>query len=47
MKKIRIFLSENFHFLVIKFSEYLNRPVFVMLCNVAVALLLPNPEIRF
>ena len=24
------FLSENFHFLVIKFSVYLNRHVFVM-----------------
>ena len=30
MKNIRIFLSENFHFLVIKFSVYLNRRVFVM-----------------
>ena len=28
MKNI-IFLSENFHFLVVKFSEYLNRRVFV------------------
>ena len=25
------FLSENFHFLVVKFSVYLNRHVFVML----------------
>ena len=24
------FLSENFHFLVVKFSEYLNRRVFIM-----------------
>ena len=24
MKNIRIFLSENFHFLVVKFSVYLN-----------------------
>ena len=32
MKNIRIFLSEFFfHFLVVKFSVYLNRPVFVML----------------
>ena len=31
MKNIRIFLSENFHFLVVKFSVYLNRRVFVML----------------
>ena len=29
MKNIRI-LFENFHFLVVKFSEYLNRHVFVM-----------------
>ena len=29
MKNIR-FLSENFHFLVVKFSGYLNRLVFVM-----------------
>ena len=31
MKNIRIFLSENFHFLVVKISVYLNRYVFVML----------------
>ena len=30
MKNIRIFLSENFHVLVVKFSIYLNRRVFVM-----------------
>ena len=30
MKNIRIFLSENFHFLVVKFSVYSNRRVFVM-----------------
>ena len=30
MKYIRIFLTENFHFLVVKLSEYLNWPVFVM-----------------
>ena len=29
-KNIRIFSSENFHFLVVKFSIYLNRRVFVM-----------------
>ena len=28
--KISVFLSENFHFLVVKFSVYLNRLVFVM-----------------
>ena len=30
MKNIRIFFSENFQFLVIKFSVCLNRHVFVM-----------------
>ena len=30
MKKISEFLSENFQFLVVKFSIYLNRPVFIM-----------------
>ena len=31
MKNIRVFfLSENFHFLVVNFSIYLNRRVFVM-----------------
>ena len=30
MKNIRIFLSEKFQFLVVKFSIYLNRRVFVM-----------------
>ena len=29
-ENIRIFLSENFPFSVVKFSIYLNRPVFVM-----------------
>ena len=29
-KHIRIFLSENFHFLVVKFSVHFNRHVFVM-----------------
>ena len=29
-KKIRFFLSENFYFLEVKFSVYLNRRVFVM-----------------
>ena len=33
MKNIRFFLSENFHFLVVKFSVYLNRHVFVMLSH--------------
>ena len=30
MKKILEFLSENFQFLVVKFSVYVNRRVFVM-----------------
>ena len=30
MKNIRIFLSENLQFLVMRFSIYLNRRVFVM-----------------
>ena len=30
MKNIRVFLSENFQFLVVKFSIYLNRRVFEM-----------------
>ena len=30
MKNIRLFLSENFQFLEVKFSIYLNRRVFVM-----------------
>ena len=30
MKNIRFFLSENFQFLVVNFSIYLNRRVFVM-----------------
>ena len=34
MKKILEFLSENFQFLVVKFSVYLNRHAFVMVCLV-------------
>ena len=30
MKNIRVFLSENFQFLEVKFCIYLNRHVFVM-----------------
>ena len=30
MKNIRFFLSEIFHFLIVKFSVYLNGHVFVM-----------------
>ena len=34
MKNIRFFLSENFQFLEVKVSIYLNRRVFVMRTNV-------------
>ena len=33
-EKYLSFLSENFQFLEIKFSIYLNRRVFVMVCNI-------------
>ena len=33
MKNIRVFLSENFQFLEVKFSIYLNRRVFVMMSS--------------
>ena len=33
MKNIRVFVSENFQFLEVKFSIYLNRRVFVMHLN--------------
>ena len=36
MKNTRIFLSENFHFLVVNFSVYLNKHVFVMICKIEV-----------
>ena len=36
------FLSENFQFLELKFSVYLNRRVFVMLCTVSTIQLLKN-----
>ena len=32
MKNIRVFLSENFQILEVKFSVYLNRRVFAMTC---------------
>ena len=35
MKNIEVFVSENFQFLEIKFSIYLNRSVFVMFCYLA------------
>ena len=33
IEKYLIFLSQNFHFLVVKFSLYLNRHAFVMFSN--------------
>ena len=36
MTNIRIFLSENFHFLEVKFSKYLNRRVFVMVTDILI-----------
>ena len=33
MKNISVFLSESFQFFVVKFSIYLNRRVFVMICS--------------
>ena len=36
-EKNQIFLSENFHFLVLKFSVYFNRCVFVMELSEAMA----------
>ena len=42
MKKYEFFLSENFQFLVVKFSVYLNRPVFVMFFFFYTNLLLMN-----
>ena len=39
MKNIRMFLSENFQFWVLKFSVYLNRRVFVMITDRSKAVL--------
>ena len=43
MKNIRVFLPENFQFLEVKFSIYLNRRVLVMVCSVCACLLLLFP----
>ena len=43
MKNINFFLSENFQFLVVKFSIYLNRRVFVMI-NINVKLYISAPS---
>ena len=39
MKNIRVFLSENFQFLMVKFSIYLNRRVFVMVSGLTLPVL--------
>ena len=36
-KKYQDFLSESFHFLVVKFSVYLNRHVFVMQSTIVIS----------
>ena len=41
-EKYQDFLSEIFHFLVVKFSVYLNRPVFVMNTNQTLTKLASN-----
>ena len=41
-KNIRIFLSENFPFLVVKFSIYLNRRVFVIVSLLSVRTSIPS-----
>ena len=41
MKNIRIFVSENFQFLEVKVSIYLNRRVFVMCFSVPIRQSLP------
>ena len=40
-EKYQSFLSENFQFLEVKFSIYLNRRVFVMMATAVMKLLLP------
>ena len=40
-EKISEFLSENFHFLVVKISVYLNRHVFVMTSDVLLYVVWP------
>ena len=44
MKNIRIFLSENIPFLVVKFSIHLNRSVFVMFTNRLQLVTVPLPD---
>ena len=44
MKNIRIFCVKNCHFLVVKFSVYLNRRVFVMINILGAVPVMPNLE---
>ena len=46
-EKYQIFLSENFHFLVVKFSVYLNRHVFIMIkvSNMYFLVMLRNQQV--
>ena len=46
MKNIRFFLSENFQFLEVKFSIYLNRHVFVMRATSAVSAVIVSVVFR-
>ena len=49
MKNIRDLLSENFQFLKVKFSIYLNRRVFIMgekFCDFLFALLYSEPSLQ-
>ena len=42
MKNIRIFYLKNCHFLVVKFSLYLNRRVFVMVSFTSMKVVYPS-----
>ena len=44
MKYIRVFLFENLQFLVVKFSIYLNRRVFVMKCGIFIQYKIMRPK---
>ena len=45
MKKYQNFFFENFHFLVVKFSVYLNRLVFVMIFDTVEELVMSTQNI--
>ena len=46
MKNIRVFLSENFSFLEVKLSIYLNRHVFVMSEYIKMKLLMNRVSLK-